>query len=164
MIFCNRLVICVVWFTSALFATCAAADAEDAARLDQIFPRSSLQIATPDARLHRFDIWVADTDRRRALGLMFVKNLDDDQGMLFVYPSSQPVGIWMKNTFIPLDILFVRADGRVERVAENATPHSVETIESGEPVLAVVELKAGVAARLKIKPGARVIHPAFASR
>ena len=81
--------------------------------------------------------------------------------MLFIYPEVRPVSMWMKNTYIPLDMLFVRADGRIERVAENTTPQSLATIESGKPVIAVMELKAGSAARLKIRPGAQVIHPAF---
>ena len=71
--------------------------------------------------------------------------------------------MWMKNTYISLDMLFVRKDGRVERVVENTEPESLKTIESKSPVLAVIELKAGTAARLKIRPGARVIHSAFAS-
>lgn len=157
-----RLLPAFLWLAIALLAQGAAADSEDATRLDQQFPRSSLQIATPDARLHRFDIWIADTDRRRQQGLMFVKHLEEDEAMLFIYPRSQRVGIWMKNTYIPLDILFVRTDGRVARVVENATPHSTDTIDSGEPVVAVVELKGGSAERLKIRPGAQVIHPAFA--
>ncbi|MGH8177419.1 MAG: DUF192 domain-containing protein [Steroidobacter sp.] len=144
-----------------LFGALARADDPDARQLDQFFARSTLQIATPDARLHTFDIWIADDDARRARGLMFIRQLADDEGMLFIYPRAQPIGMWMKNTFIPLDMLFVRADGRVERVAENTTPQSLETIESGKPVLAVVELKAGTAARLKISSGAQVLHAAF---
>jgi uncharacterized membrane protein (UPF0127 family) len=155
----HRLACLALLFGGAL----AAANPQDAARLDQIFPRSSLQIATPDARLHTFDVWVADTDARRQQGLMFVSHLDDDQGMLFIYPQQHPVAMWMKNTYISLDMLFVRADGRVERIIENTEPESLTTIESTSPVLAVVELKAGTAARLKIRPGARVMHAAFAS-
>jgi uncharacterized protein len=81
--------------------------------------------------------------------------------MLFIYPEPQSVAIWMKNTPLSLDILFVRADGRVHRIAENATPQSTDTIPSNGAVLAVIELKAGTAARMKIRPGAQVIHPAF---
>ncbi|HWK75946.1 MAG TPA: DUF192 domain-containing protein [Povalibacter sp.] len=144
---------------SSMFAT--AADAPDAAQLDQAFPRSSLQIATPDARLHPFNIWVADTNERRARGLMFVRQLDADAGMLFIYPASQPIAMWMKNTFIPLDMLFVAADGRVAKVVERTQPQSLETIESGQPVRAVIELNAGTARKLHIAAGARVLHPLF---
>lgn len=144
-----------------LWSWCAVADDSDAQRLSQHFPQSSLQIATPDARLHTFDIWIADTDERRARGLMFVEHMEADAGMLFVYPRVQPISMWMKNTHIPLDMLFVRADGRVERVVENTEPMSLATIESGAPVLGVIELNAGTAGRLNIRAGARVIHPAF---
>ncbi len=141
-----------------------AAETSDATQLDQAFPRSSLQIATPDARLHPFNIWVADTNERRARGLMFVRQLDADAGMLFIYPVTQPIAMWMKNTFIPLDMLFVAADGRVARVVERTQPQSLETIESGQPVRAVIELNAGTASRLHIGPGAQVIHPVFSTR
>jgi len=143
-----------------LWSTAATAD-DDSQRLDQAFARSTLKIATPDGQLHKFDVWVADNDPRRTRGLMFVQHLADDAGMLFIYPEPQPVGIWMKNTPLSLDILFVNADGRVHRIAENAKPQSTETMSSNGDVLAVIELKAGTAARLKIRPGAQVIHPAF---
>jgi uncharacterized protein len=139
----------------------ATAGSGDARQLDRLFSRSTLQIATPDARLHTLNIWIADNDARRARGLMFVEQLDDDAGMLFIYPGPQPIAMWMKNTHIPLDMLFVRADGRVARVVENTKPMSTETIQSQDIVLAVIELKAGSAARMKIRPGAQVIHPAF---
>jgi uncharacterized membrane protein (UPF0127 family) len=144
-----------------LWSTAVAAESNDARQLDRMFPRSTLQIATPDAKLHNIDVWVADTDPRRMRGLMFVEHMADDAGMLFIYPEPQPVAIWMKNTPLSLDILFVRADGRVHRIAENATPQSTDTIPSDGIVLAVIELKAGTAARMNIRPGAQVIHPAF---
>jgi uncharacterized protein len=144
-----------------LWSTAVAAESNDARQLDRMFPRSTLQIATPDAKLHKIDVWVADTDPRRMRGLMFVEHLADDAGMLFIYPEPQPVAIWMKNTPLSLDILFVRADGRVHRIAENATPQSTDTIPSDGIVLAVIELKGGSAARMNIRPGAQVIHPAF---
>jgi len=147
-----------------LLAGNAAAESSDAAQLDQIFSRSSLQIATPDARLHPFRVWIADNDTRRSRGLMFVKQLDDDAGMLFIYPSTRRIAMWMKNTYIPLDMLFVTASGRVARVVENTSPQSLESIESGSDVIAVVELKAGTAKRLHIRTGAQVIHPAFSLR
>jgi hypothetical protein len=147
-----------------LFIALARADESDERELNEMFERSALQIATPDARLHRFDVWIADNNSRRARGLMFVRQLADDEGMLFIYPQTQAIGMWMKNTYIPLDMLFVRADGRVARVVENTKPHSLATIESEQPVMAVVELKGGTAARLKIRTGAQVLHPAFGKR
>jgi uncharacterized membrane protein (UPF0127 family) len=133
----------------------------DAQQLDRAFSRSTLQIATPDAKLHKIDVWIADNDARRERGLMFVEQLDDDVGMLFIYPQPQPISMWMKNTHLSLDMLFVNADGRVHRVVANTTPMSLDTISSDGTVLAVIELKAGSAARLNIRPGAQVIHPAF---
>lgn len=149
---------------AVLLASQALGDSGDSAQLDRIFRRSTLQIATPDARLHTFKIWLADDPGRRARGLMFVKHLEDDEGMLFIYDQPQPVAMWMKNTFIPLDMLFVAADGKVMHVVENTTPHSLETIESNGFALAVVELKAGTAKRLRIAKGARVMHAALNSR
>jgi uncharacterized membrane protein (UPF0127 family) len=139
-------------------------DSTDANDLDRLFRRSTLQIATPDARVHRFNIWIADDEQRRARGLMFIKRLAPEDGMLFVYPQPQPLAMWMKNTYVSLDILFVAANGKVVRVAENTEPLSLATIESGGPALGVVELAAGSAARLKIAPGAQVIHPAFGAK
>jgi uncharacterized protein len=145
-----------------LWVPASGAEGNNAAKqLDEAFSRSTLQIATLDGQLHRFDIWIADNDARRTRGLMFVEQMADDAGMLFIYPRSMPISMWMKNTPLALDILFVRADGRVHHIAENTTPQSEATISSHGNVLAVVELKAGTAARMKIKAGAQVIHPAF---
>jgi uncharacterized membrane protein (UPF0127 family) len=151
-----------LWFGAAQ-ATDSQQVSATASDLDRIFRRSTLQIATPDARVHPFNIWIADDDQRRARGLMFIKQLGPEDGMLFVYPSTQPIAMWMKNTYVPLDMLFVAADGKVTHVVANTKPLSLATIESGGPVLGVVELPAGSAARLKIAPGARVIHPAFSA-
>lgn len=133
----------------------------DSAELDRIFPRSTLQIATPDAKLHRFNIWIADDQPRRNRGLMFVKHLSAQDGMLFLYPSPLIISMWMKDTFIPLDMLFVAADGKVINVVANTEPHSLKPIASDGMAVGVVELAGGTAARLKIAPGAQVIHPAF---
>lgn len=147
--------------TLLLWSPSSGVASTDEQQLDQLFSRSTLQIATPDARLHKIDVWIADNEARRARGLMFVEQMADGAGMLFIYPQPQPVSMWMKNTPLSLDILFVRADGRVHSIAENTTPQSTDTISSNGIVLAVIELKAGSAARMKIRPGAQVIHPAF---
>ena len=110
---------------------------------------------------HAFQVEVARNDADRAQGLMFRRNLAPDRGMLFDFGRVQPISMWMQNTYIPLDMIFIRADGTVARVAENAEPLSTRTIPSGEPVLAVLEVPGGTAARLGIKPGARVEHPLF---
>ncbi|WP_157995537.1 DUF192 domain-containing protein [Peristeroidobacter soli] len=131
--------------------------------LDQVFRRSTIQIATTDARLHRFNSWIADDDQRRARGLMFIRQLRPDDSMLFIYPQPQPVAMWMKNTYVPLDMLFVAPDGKVIKVVQNTEPLSLKTIESGGIVLGVVELPAGTAARLKIAAGAQVIQAELAA-
>lgn len=144
-----------------ILASPALAESNDAAQLDRIYRRSTLQVATPDARLHTFKIWLADEPDRRARGLMFVKHLADDEGMLFIYEQPQPISMWMKNTFIPLDMVFVGADGKVLNVAENTEPHSLKTIDSSGNALGVIELKGGMAKKLRIAKGARVMHSAF---
>ena len=147
-----------LWMGAATAVTGADNDAQ---QLDRAFSRSTLQIATPDAKLHKIDVWIADNEMRRARGLMFVDSMADDAGMLFIYPQPQEISMWMKNTHLSLDMLFVSANGRVDSIAENTKPMSTDTISSKGDVLAVIELKAGTAARLKIRPGAQVIHPAF---
>ena len=142
-------------------ATAVAGADNDAQQLDRAFSRSTLQIATPDAKLHKIDVWIADNETRRARGLMFVDNMADDAGMLFIYPQSQEISMWMKNTHLSLDMLFVNANGRVHSIVANTKPMSLDTISSNGTVLAVIELKAGSAARMNIRPGAQVIHPAF---
>ena len=143
----------------ALLPRAVVAD-EDHDRLAD-FPVSQLTIATPDARLHRLTVWIAATPAHRAQGLMWIRDLPDDTGMLFLYGRPQPVSMWMKNTVIPLDMLFIRADGRVVRVVERTEPLSLATIASGEDVTGVLELEAGEAARLGLRPGVIVQHPAF---
>lgn len=143
----------------------AAADAEsDAKRLNNIFERSTLKIATPDARLHTFNVWMATDDQQRQLGLMHVRKMEDNAGMLFVYPGPFRIGMWMKDTFLSLDMLFVNSKGKVVQVVERTTPQSLDTISSDTEVLGVIELNAGTVARLRIKPGAMVMHPAFGAK
>jgi uncharacterized protein len=110
---------------------------------------------------HAFQVEVAKNDADRAQGLMYRRNMAPDHGMLFDFARVQPISMWMQNTYIPLDMLFIRPDGTIARIAENAEPLSTRTIPSGEPVLAVLELNGGTAARLRLKPGDRVEHPLF---
>src|SRR5215208_1325086 len=116
--------------TLLLWPAAQAAPNDDAQQLDGVFSKSTLQIATPDAKLHKIDVWIADSDARRTRGLMFVEQLADDAGMLFIYPQPQSISMWMKNTHLSLDMLFVNADGRVHRVVENTKPMSTDTISS----------------------------------
>lgn len=108
---------------------------------------------------HAFLVETAATPQERQVGLMYRRSLDDDRGMLFDFGVVEPVSMWMKNTYVSLDMVFVREDGRVQRVEQRTEPLSTRTIDSGGPVRFVVELVAGAAARIGLKPGDRVVHP-----
>ena len=122
-----------------------------------------LTIATK-AGSQRFQVEVARNDADRAQGLMFRRTLAADRGMLFDFGRVEPVSMWMQNTYLALDMLFIRKDGTVARVAENTEPLSTRVIPSGEPVLGVLELPAGTARRLAIAAGDQVEHPIFGQR
>ena len=110
---------------------------------------------------HRIDIEVAESDREQQHGLMFRQSLGDSEGMLFPYPSAREITMWMRNTFISLDMIFIRGDGIVHRVATDTEPFSERIIPSEGDVTAVLEMKAGSARRLGIKPGDRVEYKHF---
>jgi uncharacterized protein len=125
---------------------------------------SELIIVTADGRRHAFTVELADDDDTRTRGLMHRRALAANAGMLFDYGREGPVAMWMRNTLIPLDMLFIAADGRVANLHERAVPHDETPIHSAGPVRAVLELNGGTVARLGIKPGDRVEHPLFAPR
>ncbi|MCC2662755.1 MAG: hypothetical protein K0R41_895 [Geminicoccaceae bacterium] len=109
----------------------------------------------------QFEVEVARTPAERARGLMFRESLADGQGMLFDFGDPQRVAMWMRNTLIPLDILFIRSDGRISSIAREAQPLSDQVMESAEPVRAVLELPGGLTAERGIEPGDRIVHPLF---
>jgi uncharacterized membrane protein (UPF0127 family) len=111
---------------------------------------------------HSFTIEVASTNQERALGLMFRRSLPENGGMLFLYDRPQPAAMWMKNTLIPLDMVFISADGTVHRIEQNAEPHSTALIPSEGPVVAVLELNGGEAAKIGLKRGDKVLYPGLA--
>ena len=119
------------------------------------FPRTSLDIAAHGHRDH-FTVWVADTAARQEQGLMFVRDLPAGEGMLFPEASPQVAHFWMKNTYIPLDMVFVGADGRIAKIIANARPFSLDVLSSDVPVTAVLELRGGQAAQLGLQAGDRV--------
>jgi uncharacterized membrane protein (UPF0127 family) len=121
----------------------------------------ALSIATQGGQKQTFRVEVARNDADRAQGLMYRRSMPSDQGMLFDFGRVEPVSMWMQNTYLSLDMLFIRPDGTIARIAANTEPLSTRTIPSGEPVLAVLELNAGTASRLGIKPGDRVEHSIF---
>lgn len=108
-----------------------------------------------------FRVELAETAAQRAQGLMHRKSLAPDAGMLFDFGRTQPVGMWMKDTFIPLDMLFLRDDGSIAWIAADTVPHSLEIVTAPEPVRAVLELNAGTARRLGVERGDRVEHWLF---
>ena len=102
---------------------------------------------------HHFTVEVARTSDQQSQGLMFRTALAADEGMIFPFPNPRPASFWMHNTLIPLDMLFIRADGTIARLAANTTPQSDESIMSGEPVAAVLEIRGGRSAELGISEG-----------
>ena len=105
---------------------------------------------------HHFTVEVARTPDEQAQGLMFRTALAPDEGMIFPFPTPRVASFWMRNTLIPLDMIFVREDGTIARIAANTIPHNEEGVSSGEPVAAVLEIRGGRAAELGISEGDRV--------
>lgn len=122
-----------------------------------------LSIIATDGRKVPIEIEVASDQQEKALGLMFRTELGDHQGMLFPYEEPRELSMWMHNTYIPLDMLFIRPDGVIHRIERQAEPLSDRVITSEGPVSAVLELAGGAADRLGIKPGDRVQHPIFSA-
>lgn len=108
-----------------------------------------------------FSVEMATTEEEKTTGLMYRKELPDGKGMLFDFSPEQQVSMWMKNTFISLDMIFIRADGRILRIAENTEPQSTSIISSGGLAKGVLEVIAGTAKKYGIRPGDRVGHPLF---
>jgi uncharacterized protein len=123
------------------------------------FPREPIVIETRSARRHELVAWRADTPQAREQGLMFVTEMRADQAMIFIYDPPLYVSMWMKNTLLPLDMLFVDRYGCVVKVKHDARPKSLATISAGGPVALVVELKGGVATTLGVDSGDRVLRP-----
>ncbi len=123
----------------------------------------TLEVVGTDGRVHPFTVEIADTSALQERGLMFRAHMDDSRGMLFEFGRSAPVSFWMKNTEIPLDMLYIAADGQVTKIQQNAVPFSLDPLPSDGPVTAVLEINGGLSARLGLTPGARVRHPFFAS-
>jgi len=152
-------------FTAILVLLLAArvGAAEPALQDLSTFPRSSVTIQSASGP-QLFDVWVADTPDRQRQGLMFVRDLPASQGMLFINEAPRISSFWMKNTFIPLDMLFIDERGRVVEIFANTPPLSLDPIGPDTPVRAVLELRGGESERRGIKKGDTVRHPAFKKR
>jgi uncharacterized membrane protein (UPF0127 family) len=111
-----------------------------------------------NGKTHKFTVETAMTPEEQAQGLMFRTTLDKDKGMLFYFESPRPMQMWMKNTLISLDMLFIDSTGNIVHIAENAVPESTEIIHSPVPVTAVLELAGGASSALGIKTGDKVKH------
>jgi uncharacterized membrane protein (UPF0127 family) len=123
----------------------------------------TLEIASKSG-VHAFAVEMAVTPEEQARGLMFRRSLPEGQGMLFDFKVNQELSFWMKNTLISLDMIFIRADGRILRIAENTEPLSERLVPSGGPARAVLEVISGTARKLGIAAGDRVAHPIFSGR
>ena len=108
---------------------------------------------TSGGKTHRFTVEVAKTSEEQAMGLMFRTKLAPDRGMIFPFDPPRDASFWMRNTLIPLDMIFVRADGSIANIAANTVPHSEEPVRSDGPVKAVLEIPGGRSAELGIEPG-----------
>lgn len=118
-------------------------------------------VISSGGRDHGFIVELADEDGERAIGLMHRAHMDADRGMLFDFHTPRRVAFWMRNTFIPLDMIFVRSDGEIVHIIENVTPHSEDTVGPDRPVRAVLELNAGRVKALGLRIGDVVRHAAF---
>ena len=121
---------------------------------------ASLEIVTKSG-VQVFSVEMATTEEEKTTGLMYRKELADGKGMLFDFSPEQQVSMWMKNTYISLDMIFIRADGRILRIAESTEPLSTKIISSGGLAKGVLEVIAGTAQKYGIQPGDRVAHPLF---
>ncbi|WP_342149444.1 DUF192 domain-containing protein [Methylorubrum sp. SB2] len=145
---------------AALAVPLSSARAEEPSVVVEQAPTEPLAIVTKDGR-RAFKVEVMRNDAQRAKGLMYRRTMAADHGMLFDFERPMPVNMWMKNTYLPLDMVFIRSDGSIARIAADTEPLSTQIIPSGEPVLSVLELNAGTAAKLGIRAGDRVEHPLF---
>ena len=139
----------------------AAGEASAQARGFVTFETSEVVIETRDGERHDFRVELAVNQRQRMQGLMYRSKLAPGAGMLFDYGRETPIAMWMKNTIVPLDMLFIGADGVIVNIAERTVPGSLAPIPSDGPVRAVLEVNAGTTARLGIKPGDRILHRIF---
>ena len=132
-----------------------------AAETGVVFGQSELSVLS-GGHHYKFTVEIAETYDQRARGLMFRKEMADHNGMLFFFEENRVVTMWMKNTYIPLDIIFIDQRGIIVHIAKSTVPHSLDVISSHEPVISVLELNAGVTNSLDIHVGDKVEHPFFA--
>jgi uncharacterized protein len=148
--FIRALAVAVTLAAASLMAPLPAGSAE----------QQTLEIVSKSG-VHVFSVELAVTDEERQKGLMFRRSLPESQGMLFDFKRDQDISMWMRNTYVSLDMIFIRGDGRILRIAENTQTESDRIIPSGGPVRAVLEVVAGTAKKFGIAAGDRVASPIF---
>jgi uncharacterized protein len=146
---------------SASLPNLARADEGEPTAAQPELPKEKLVIVTHDGVQHVFDVEVATTPRQQQVGEMFRKSVPPDGGMLFVWPKPQSSPMWMENTLVPLDMVFINPDGTIRSIAENTVPQSLAVIDSHGPVLATLELAGGTTALLGITVGDKVKQRIF---
>lgn len=156
-----RMFICLMLVVCGATPACAAQPPAAASTFQPTqlrdFPRSQLSIERRNGR-DTFQIWLAETAAQQEQGLMWIRQLPADYGMLFVLGETRPMNMWMKNTYIPLDMLFVSANGRITHIAERTTPLSEAIVSSNGEVAGVLEIAGGEARRRGIAVGDRLVH------
>lgn len=145
----------------ALGGGMARADSDNPTGPQPKLPTEKLTIISDDGKSHVFTVEVATTEQQQDTGLMFRKSVPADTGMLFPWPQPQISEMWMKNTIVPLDMVFIGQDGTVKAIAEDTVPYSLRVISSGVPVVATLELQAGITAKDDINVGDKVIAKQF---
>ena len=147
---------------AAQFALSQAAQAQSEPTAAQpVLAKERLVIVTHDGTHHAFDVEMARTPEQQVTGLMFRTGVQENGGMLFVWPVPQESEMWMKNTLVPLDMVFIEADGTIRHIEENTVPHSLAIIDSHGKVTATLELQGGITAKLGIVPGDKVLGQPF---
>ena len=142
-------------FASALLFAIAANVAADS--LDEAFSKDVLIIEASAHACHRFDVYLATSNSQRARGLMHVRHLPSNTGMLFIYEHADYLSMWMKNTYVSLDMIFTRPDGSISSIVRNTEPMSLRSIAATEPVSFVLELNAGITEKLFIDENSRLV-------
>ena len=151
------------WRRRALVLAAATLMLAGGALAQERFPTAPLAISSA-GNSHRFTVELAVTRAQRAQGLMWRRRLAADRGMLFLYPRDRVIEMWMKNTLIPLDMLFIDRNGTVVRIKERAVPGTLTAISSGQRARAVLELRGGTVSRLGLRPGDKVLAEALGTR
>jgi uncharacterized membrane protein (UPF0127 family) len=151
---------CAGLIAAALTAPALAQD-DNITAAQPTLPKQPLSIVSDGGKTHQFQVEMAMTPQQQEVGLMFRHEVAPDSGMLFVFPAAQEGQFWMKNTLVPLDMVFINADGTIRSISENTVPLSLAVDDSGGPVLAVLELKGGLTAKENIAVGDKVVAAAF---